>query len=404
MPGKLTSNGIGNLKRLGKSYDGAYGLFLQVYPTGAKCWQQRLTISGRRRTLGLGGFPDVKLADARAAACENWLLVRAGGDPFGNVNGGVKPRINGEQRVAEATTCRVERQGVASRQAALRLLRCAPALRVTRRNPLTQLAFMAGSRLPAVNDPLCENTAIQKVNPHILCSPLFGAFGSPSTDKRPAGIPTFEQAAHAVIELHAPTWKDPTSARAWRNTLGQYVFPHFGKVRVSQVDIHHVLAALTPIWNTHPQTARRVRQRIRTILDWAIAKQYRTTNSAGPAIHGVLPKNRPVNKRTQHFAAVPYAELPQVLADVRHMNARVPLRLLFEFVVLTVVRSAEAREAQWTEINFDEAMWLRIGKITARSVSANEYAVRVGARTSEDPSFPGLSPDPFPATISPIVP
>ena len=97
------------------------------------------------------------------------------------VNGGVKPRINGEQRVAEATTCRVERQGVASRQAALRLLRCAPALRVTRRNPLTQLAFMAGSGLPAVNDPLCENTTIQKVNPHILCSPLFGAFGSPPT-------------------------------------------------------------------------------------------------------------------------------------------------------------------------------------------------------------------------------
>ena len=46
----------------------------------------------------------------------------------------------------------------------------------------------------------------------------------------------------------------------------------------------------------------------------------------------------------------------------------------------------------------------RIGKITARSVSANEYAARVGARTSDDPSFPGLSPGPFPATISPIVP
>ena len=46
---------------------------------------------------------------------------------------------------------------------------------------------MAGSRLPAVNDPLCENTAIQKVNPHILCSPLFGAFGSPSTRLRAYG-------------------------------------------------------------------------------------------------------------------------------------------------------------------------------------------------------------------------
>ena len=82
-----------------------------------------------------------------------------------DVNGSVKPRINGEQRVAEATTCRVERQGVASRQAALRLLRCAPALRVTRRNPLTQLAFMAGSKLPAMKAPLCENTASRKSTP-----------------------------------------------------------------------------------------------------------------------------------------------------------------------------------------------------------------------------------------------
>ena len=74
MPGKLTSAGIGNLKRLGKFYDGTHGLFLQVYPSGAKCWQQRLTVSGRRRTFGLGGFPAVGLADARAAACKNWLL------------------------------------------------------------------------------------------------------------------------------------------------------------------------------------------------------------------------------------------------------------------------------------------------------------------------------------------
>ena len=127
---------------------------------------------------------DAKFADGEAArACrsleEGGLGIERGVEH--DVNGGVKPHINGEQRVAEATTCRVERQGVESRQAAPRLLRCAPALRVTRRNPLTQLAFMAGSRLPATNDPLCENTAIQKVNPHILCSPLFGAFGPPST-------------------------------------------------------------------------------------------------------------------------------------------------------------------------------------------------------------------------------
>ena len=78
----LTALGIGQLKRPGKYYDGAHGLFLQVYPSGAKCWQQRLTVSpGRRRTLGLGGYPAVGLADVRAAACKNWLLLRDGGDP-----------------------------------------------------------------------------------------------------------------------------------------------------------------------------------------------------------------------------------------------------------------------------------------------------------------------------------
>ena len=47
------------------------------------------------------------------------------------VNGGVDPRISGEQRASETTRCRAGHQEIASRQAASRLLRCAPALRVT---------------------------------------------------------------------------------------------------------------------------------------------------------------------------------------------------------------------------------------------------------------------------------
>ena len=47
------------------------------------------------------------------------------------VSGGVDPRISGEQLASETTRCRAGHQEVASRQAASRLLRCAPALRVT---------------------------------------------------------------------------------------------------------------------------------------------------------------------------------------------------------------------------------------------------------------------------------
>ena len=144
------------------------------------CYVQLPVGCGKTGLMGLSPFG---IAKGRVLIIAPNLTIRENiRRELNVVNGGVKPHINGEQRVAEATTCRVERQGVESRQAAPRLLRCAPALRVTRRNPLTQLAFMAGSRLPAVNDPLCENTVIQKVNPHILCSPLFGAFGPPSTN------------------------------------------------------------------------------------------------------------------------------------------------------------------------------------------------------------------------------
>ena len=105
--------------------------------------------------------------------------------PGTGVSGGVDRRINGEQRVVGTTRCRAGRQDAASRQASSRLLRCAPALRVTRRNVLTHRVFMAGSELPATSRPICENTSSPEVNPHILCSPFIRGFSQPPTTGRP---------------------------------------------------------------------------------------------------------------------------------------------------------------------------------------------------------------------------
>lgn len=67
----------------GKHHDGGgTGLFLRVDPNGGRFWIQRLTIHGKRREIGLGGFPVVTLARAREAAMENKRLAFAGGDPL----------------------------------------------------------------------------------------------------------------------------------------------------------------------------------------------------------------------------------------------------------------------------------------------------------------------------------
>jgi integrase len=61
---------------------GVSGLGLQVLPTGGRTWVLRATIGGRRRDMGLGGFPDVTLAGAREAARVAREKIRAGVDPI----------------------------------------------------------------------------------------------------------------------------------------------------------------------------------------------------------------------------------------------------------------------------------------------------------------------------------
>ena len=66
----------------GRYSDGSNGLILQVVASGARTWLQRLTIGGRRREFGLGGYPLVSLAEARDVAFDNRRKLRAGENPF----------------------------------------------------------------------------------------------------------------------------------------------------------------------------------------------------------------------------------------------------------------------------------------------------------------------------------
>ena len=55
---------------------------LRVDPSGTRRWVQRLVVGGQPRTLGLGGYPLVSLAEARDKTLANLRLVRSGGDPL----------------------------------------------------------------------------------------------------------------------------------------------------------------------------------------------------------------------------------------------------------------------------------------------------------------------------------
>jgi integrase len=65
---------------------GAAGLAMQVQPSRARSWVLRFSIAGRRREMGLGGFPDVPLADARRRAREEREKADKGVDPIAHRN------------------------------------------------------------------------------------------------------------------------------------------------------------------------------------------------------------------------------------------------------------------------------------------------------------------------------
>lgn len=175
------------------------------------------------------------------------------------------------------------------------------------------------------------------------------------TKKEAEAVLTFAEAAEHVLDLHRPTWRNPKHAQQWINTLSEYAFPKFGKTLVSDVTTSDVLSALSPIWNTKPETARRVKQRIGTVMKWAVAKGWRQDNPAD-AISTALPKQDASKK--QHRKALPYSEVAACIDTVKASGAGLTTKLAFEFIVLTACRSGEARLATWSEFDLAAKEWL----------------------------------------------
>ena len=167
-------------------------------------------------------------------------------------------------------------------------------------------------------------------------------------------VPTFADAALRVIELRRPTWSNPKHAAQWRSTLETYAFPELGKKTVDSITASDSLAVLEPIWTEKPETASRVRQRMETVMDWAVTHGYRLDNPAGRALLKVLPK---VNREPNHHPALHYSQVGWALARVWESTSSLLTKLAFEFLVLTAARSGEVRQANWGEILWDRHTW-----------------------------------------------
>ena len=194
-------------------------------------------------------------------------------------------------------------------------------------------------------------------------------------ERRP--VPTFEEAARAVHAEHSAAWRNPKHSGQWINTLAHYVFPMMGDRRVDQIETPDVLRVLAPIWLTRPETARRVRQRIGAVLDWANAAGFREGENPVAGVGKGLPRQP---DRKAHHAALPYADVPGFLVALRAADVGLSARLAFEFLVLTAARTSEVLAARWDEIDLGRETWTIPPE---RTKTARQHRVPLSRRCME---------------------
>lgn len=222
-------------------------------------------------------------------------------------------------------------------------------------------------------------------------------------------MPTFGDAARSAYEERKETWRNKKHAAQWMTTLDSYALPYIGDVPVDQVDGPAVRDLLANIWLTKPETARRVRQRIGVVLDWAFAKGYRDAEAHMKAISKGLP---PQPKKDSHLATLPYEKAAHVMAELAKSESVGKLAL--RFLILTAARSGEVRGATWQEIDLDEKTWTITG---SRMKAGKEHIVPLSPQAiaildtvssfggnPRDVVFPGKSRRPISdATLSKVL-
>ena len=237
---RLTASELAKLPP-GWHFDGGDGLALRVQQSGSRSWIQRVSIKdGARVDLGLGGYPAVKLAEARETAAENRRLARRGTDPRGSQ------------------------------------------------------------------------------------------------------VPTFAECANGWIASRDWSAKDTCISR-----MRRFVAPVMGSVRVDRIDAGHVRRVVDRA--TAPSQKKMSVMEIGMILDWAMARGFRSAVNPCPSIKRTIRQPKPERRKS-----MPAEEVRDALNVMDKSNAPYVVKAIYRFVALTCVRLREASECRHEEFDDDE--------------------------------------------------
>jgi hypothetical protein len=167
---------------------------------------------------------------------------------------------------------------------------------------------------------------------------------------------TFDAFAGAYLEPILPGFKGRTAEADWKRDL-EVRCKSIRPKRLGDITTNDVLAILSPLWMTINRTARETRSRIERVLDAAESKGLRSGKN--PAMWKTLKPLLPKAKRSKrHHKAAPYKDVPGIVRALhaKREGADTAVNQAAEFIILTAVRTSEARYMRVGEVDFAERL------------------------------------------------
>ena len=196
-------------------------------------------------------------------------------------------------------------------------------------------------------------------------------------DRDRQGVPTFETAARDAHAALKDGWATKNAA-AFLSTLEEHAFPKLGPLRVDRIEASDIRDMLAPIWLTIPVAAKKVRQRVGTVLSFAKSKGWRASEAPGRSVTVGLPRQ----PKGGNFDAMPYSDVPAFVAELSE-KAPTKGRQALLMLIYTAARPGEVRNARWGQIDFEKRDWHRPGEMmkgadaSSHTVTLNDAAVNL---------------------------
>lgn len=163
---------------------------------------------------------------------------------------------------------------------------------------------------------------------------------------------SFHAVAKEWYETNQDLWSNRHADRIWAR-LENHVFPQLGTSPVSEIKPMDVLGAVRKVEaNGTRYTAKRTLQLCDAVFRYARLIGLIVHNPAERLQEGLKPH------RTKSYPTIPSSELGDFLGALNSLNSSEQNRIAFRILLHTAVRTGELRWAEWSEIYWDEKIWI----------------------------------------------